>query len=131
MVGNSSIAVQLTLQASTSAPEATLTDANSGGSNGVAGGGTAPRRIHGQLLQSERQATDTMTGSIVLKNANARTGDAYTFAMGPNQFGHSTTVNLLQRQLAATRTHRLAAAITSSIATSTSRRCQRHRRTLT
>jgi flagellin-like hook-associated protein FlgL len=64
--------------------KATLTDANSGGSNGVAGGGTGATTASTVSYSNlNDNATDTMTGSIVLKNANAANpADAYTFAMG-------------------------------------------------
>ena len=64
--------------------KATLTDANSGGSNGVAGGGTGATTASTVSYSNlNDNATDTMTGSIVLKNANAANpADGYTFAMG-------------------------------------------------
>jgi flagellin-like hook-associated protein FlgL len=64
--------------------KATLTDANAPGSNGVAGGGTGATTASTVSYSNlNDNATDTMTGSIVLKNANAANpADAYTFAMG-------------------------------------------------
>jgi flagellin len=64
--------------------KAALTDSNASGSNGVAGGGTGATTASTISYSNlNDNATDTMTGSIVIKNANAANpADGYTFAMG-------------------------------------------------
>ena len=68
----------------TTALTATVADSKNNGSNGVAGGGTGATTASTVSYSNlNDNATDTMTGSIVLKNANAANpADGYTFAMG-------------------------------------------------